>query len=95
MMSVKAHNIKVWLRYNEGFDKPVVKPVWPMVFDLGSDPGELFNLTSDKMDAGWELGVVLGPAAEYLKSFAEFPNIKPGEEFEGYPAPAAGASAQR
>jgi arylsulfatase len=95
MMSVKAHNIKVWLRYNEGFDKPVIKPVWPMVFDLGSDPGELFNLTSDKMDAGWELGVVLGPAAEYLKSFAEYPNIKPGEEFDGYPAPAAAAGAQR
>jgi len=93
MMSVKAHNIKVWLRYNEGFDKPVVKPVWPMCFDLGSDPGELFNLTADKMDEGWELGVVLGPAGEYLKSFAEYPNIKPGEEFDGYPvSPAEGAS---
>ena len=84
MMSVKAHNIKIWLRYNEGFDKPVVKPVWPMVFDLGSDPSELNNLTADKMDEGWELGVVMGPAAEYLKSFAEYPNIKPGQEFDGY-----------
>jgi arylsulfatase A-like enzyme len=94
MMSVKAHNIKVWLRYNEGFDKPVVKPVWPMCFDLGSDPGELFNLTANKMDEGWELGVVLGPAGEYLKSFAEYPNIKPGEEFDGYPASPPEAASQ-
>jgi arylsulfatase len=84
MMSVKAHNIKVWLRYSEGFDKPVVKPQFPMVFDLGSDPGEHWNLMNDKMDMGWEYGVVLGPATEYEKSFAEYPNIKPGQGFEGY-----------
>jgi hypothetical protein len=28
-----------------------------------------------------------------MKSFAEYPNIKPGEEFDGYPvSPAEGAS---
>jgi hypothetical protein len=46
------------------------------------------------MDMGWEFGVALGPAAEYLKSFAEYPNIKPGEEFDGYPASPPKAASQ-
>lgn len=41
------------------------------------------------MDMGWELAVVLPPVFEYEKSFAQFPNIKPGQEFEGYPAEGA------
>jgi arylsulfatase A-like enzyme len=83
-MSVKAHNIKIWLRYSEGFDKPIVKPQIPMIFDLGSDPGEQHNLFNDKLDMGWELAVAAGPLVDYEKSFAEYPNIKPGQEFEGY-----------
>jgi arylsulfatase len=84
IMSAKAHNIKVWLRYSEGFDKPIVKPQFPLVFDLGSDPGERNNLFNDKMDIGWEMAVVLPPVFQYEKSFAQYPNIKPGEEFTGY-----------
>jgi arylsulfatase len=84
MMSVKAHNIKVWLRYCEGFDKPILKPQLPIVFDLGSDPAERNNLFNDKMDIGWEMAVVLPAVFEYMQSFARYPNIKPGEEFTGY-----------
>ena len=63
-----------------------------IVFDLGSDPGESYNLFNDKMDIGWEAQVVLPVVYKYQKSFARYPNIKPGEEFTGYPAggPAAG-----
>ena len=49
MMSVKWHNIKIWFRYTEGFDKPIVRSHMPIVFDLGSDPGESYNLLNDKM----------------------------------------------
>ena len=61
-----------------------------MFFDLGSDPGEQYNLFNGKMDMGWMFGVALQFVAEYEKSVAEYPNIKPGAEFEGYPAPKAG-----
>jgi arylsulfatase len=84
MMSVKWHNIKCWLRYSEGFDKPIVKPQFPMIYDLGSDPGERWSLFNDRMDIGWEFGVIMSVVAEYEKSFAEYPNIKPGQEFDGY-----------
>jgi len=85
LMSAKWHNIKIWLRYSEGFDKPIVKSQFPIVFDLGSDPGERNNLFTIKMDMGWETGLVLPAVFNYVKSVAQYPNIKPGEEFQGYP----------
>jgi hypothetical protein len=87
LMSVKSHNIKVWIRYSEGFDKPIVAPQVPMLFDLGSDPGERYSLFNDKMDIGWMGEVVFPYVVEYEKSIAKYPNIKPGEEFTGYSKP--------
>jgi arylsulfatase A-like enzyme len=91
LMSSKWHNIKAILRYCEGVDQPIVEPQFPMVFDLGSDPGERYNLVDRKLDMGWMTGITLAYAAEYEKSIAQYPNIQPGQEFNGYEAtPAAG-----
>jgi len=84
LMSVKWHNIKAVLRYCEGMDQPIVKPSWPMVFDLASDPGELYNIMETKLDMGWMVGVALKFVADFQKSVAQYPNIKTGEEFTGY-----------
>ena len=84
LMSVKYHNIKVWLRYSESIEKPIVTAQFPMFFDLGSDPGEKYVLSGDKMDVGW-MFYAIGPfVEEYQQSIAQYPNIKPGEEFTGY-----------
>ena len=84
LMSVKSHNIKVVFRYCEGFDKPIVAPAIPMLFDLGSDPGERYNSFLYKMDTGW-MGEVVSPyVGAYERSLVQYPNIKPGEEFTGY-----------
>src|SRR5271169_573193 len=32
LMSVKWHNVKVWLRYSEGVNNPIVAPQLPMIF---------------------------------------------------------------
>ena len=85
LMSVKWHNIKLWLRYSEGIEKPIVTPQFPLVFDLGSDPGEKCALFAAKMDVGWMFELALPFVAEYERSVADYPNIKPGEEFTGYP----------
>jgi arylsulfatase A-like enzyme len=92
LMSAKWHNIKAVLRYCEGIDQPIVEPQFPMFFDLGSDPGERYNLFDRKLDMGWMFGVVLAAVGEYEKSVAEYPHIKPGQEFNGYKAkvPVAG-----
>jgi arylsulfatase len=86
LMSVKWHNLKVILRYSEGMDQPIVTPQWPMVFDLASDPGELYNIMDTKLDMGWMIGVALKFVADHEKSIGQYPNIKTGEEFKGCPA---------
>jgi len=84
LMSVKWQNVKLVVRYSEGIDQPIVEPQWPLVYDLGGDPGERYNLVNAKMDMGWMFGVCMEFIAEYRKSLAQYPNIEPGQEFDGY-----------
>jgi arylsulfatase A-like enzyme len=86
LMSIKYHTFKIWLRYSESIEKPIVTPQFPMMYDLASDPGEKNALFADKMDNGWMFELVLPFVGAYQKSVAEYPNIKPGEEFTGYKA---------
>ena len=60
-----------------------------MFFDLGSDPGERYNLLNTKLDMGWMFEVAFNAVAAYRSSIAEYPNIKPGQEFNGYPPSAS------
>lgn len=84
LMSAKYQNIKIWLRYSKSIEEPIVQPQFPMIFDLGSDPGEKNALFADKMDNGWMFMLMMPFVAEWQKSTAAYPNIKPGEEFTGY-----------
>jgi arylsulfatase len=89
LMSSKWRQIKTVFRYSEGISEPILQPQFPMVFELGSDPGERYNLFSTKMDCAWMLGIAFRTVASYEKSIAQYPNIKPGEEFTGYKKVAA------
>jgi arylsulfatase A-like enzyme len=90
LMSSKWRQVKCVFRYCEGVSEPILEPQFPMFFDLGSDPGERYNLFNTKLDMGWMFGVTFRAVAEYQKSIAQYPNIKPGEEFAGYPKPCKG-----
>ena len=83
-MSVKWRNVKVVFRYSDGIDKPILEPQFPMFFDLSSDPKEQFNLFDYKMDMGWMAIPAYKAIGDFQKSVAQYPNIKPGQEFEGY-----------
>jgi len=84
VMSVKWRTMKVVLRYTESTSGPIIKPQWPLVFDLIDDPVEEWDLMEKRLDCAW----VLRPVAERLgalqQSAARYPNIKPGQEFTGY-----------
>jgi len=84
LMSIKVHNMKIWLRYSDGIEKPIVTPQFPMIYDLGSDPGERNSIFAAKMDNSWMFEIALPYVAEYEKSIAQYPNIKPGQDFNGY-----------
>jgi hypothetical protein len=69
-------------------DQPIVTPSLPMLFDLGSDPQERFNLMSDRMDMDFMVDALKKPAVEYILSTVEYPNIEPGVVgFTGYHGP--------
>ena len=54
-------------------DQPILTPSWPMLFDLASDPGELYNLMETKLDMGWMVGVALKVVGGYEESIAQYP----------------------
>ena len=88
-MSSKWRQIKAVFRYSEGISEPILQSQFPMIFDLGSDPGERYNLFDTKLDSGWMLGLVFRVIGAYEKSVVQYPNIKQGAEFTGYKRVAA------
>ena len=83
LMSVKWKMYKTILRYSEGVDKPIVKPQFPMFYDLSSDPHEDWNLFATRLDNGWMMAPVFRAIMQYEMSVKRYPNIKPGEDFKG------------
>jgi arylsulfatase A-like enzyme len=84
LMSVKWKMYKTILRYSEGVDKPIVKPQFPMTYDLSSDPHEDWNLFSTQLTNGWMFAPVFRSIGAFEVSAKKYPNIKPGQEFSGY-----------
>jgi arylsulfatase A-like enzyme len=84
LMSVKWYYYKTIFRYSDGADKPYLAPQIPIFYDLSSDPQEKVDLFRSTMTMGWVAAPVFEEIAKYEKSVAQFPNIKPGEEFKGY-----------
>lgn len=84
VMSVKWMNFKVVFREAESINDPFTDLQVPAVYDLLNDPGERWNLWETTMDMGWVLRPVSERIALFKESVAKYPNIKTGEEFEGY-----------
>jgi len=86
-MSIKWKIYKTIFRYTESpvsIEKPYIKPQFPMVYDLSSDPHEDNNLFYTDLTNGWILGPDFKLIGEYARSVKEYPNIKVGEDFKGY-----------
>jgi len=45
------------------------------------------NLFETKLHTGWMFGVIFKAIADYEESIAQYPNIQPGQEFDGYRGP--------
>jgi arylsulfatase len=84
IMSVKWKTMKVVFRYSESTSGPIIKPQWPLIFDLIDDPNEEWDLLEKRVDCGWVIAPVAQRIGALTQSAARYPNIKPGEEFEGY-----------
>ena len=89
LMSIKWKIYKTVFRYTmdspfPAIQSPYIKPQFPIIYDLSSDPHEECNLFYTDMTCGWMLAPDLKIIEKYEGSIREYPNIKPGEEFAGY-----------
>jgi arylsulfatase A-like enzyme len=91
LMSVKWRYYKMVLRHVPGpagdaVSHGYVTPQLPLFFDLSNDQHENYNLwTFPNMTMAWVFIPMLEIMGAYDKSVQEYPNIKPGEDFKGYP----------
>lgn len=83
-MSVKWKTMKAVFRYAESTSGPIIKPQWPLVFDLIEDPTEEFDLIQKRLDITWVFEPIAARLAALQASMAEYPNVKTGEDFPGY-----------
>ena len=87
LMSIKWKIYKTIFRYTESpasIEKPYIKPQFPLIYDLTSDPHEDNNLFYTDLTNGWILAPDFKLIGEYQRSVKEYPNIKVGEDFKGY-----------
>src|SRR5208282_2326053 len=86
LLSIKWKIYKTIFRYTENpaMEKPYIKPQFPMMYDLSSDPHEDNNLMYTDMTTGWLLAPNFKIIGEYQRSLRKYPNIKVGEDFQGY-----------
>ena len=85
LFSVKWRSFKIHLKTVESFWDPVQTHLFPPVYDVTNDPGE----DNDLMKIGlFSYSWVYGPMGKILvrkaASMKEYPNIQPGQEFDGY-----------
>jgi arylsulfatase len=85
LMSVKWKNYKVIFRKSNSIEDPITDVQLPLIYDLLTDPGEKFNMWETTMDSGWVFRPVFEHIFAFQKSVAKYPNVKTGEDFNGYP----------
>jgi arylsulfatase len=83
--SVKWRNMKVHFKAAEGSHAKVETFTFPQVYDIKNDPSESFELWGNE---GYAHAWVMEPVSKILSkltaSMQKYPNLKPGQEFEGY-----------
>ena len=58
---------------------------FPLFYDIKEDPSENFELWGNEGYAhAWVMGPVSKILGELAASMAQYPNIRPGQDFDGY-----------
>jgi hypothetical protein len=89
LMSIKWKIYKTMFRYTDNTLFPAIqsgyiKPQFPMIYDLSSDPHEDNNIIYTDLTIGWVLAPDFKLIGEYARSTKEYPNIEVGEDFKSY-----------
>ena len=85
VFAVKWRNMKVHFAATEGTHSVVQTYTFPQLFDIKEDVKESYELWGNE---GYVHAWVMGPVMKILggleSSMKEYPNIRPGQDFDGY-----------
>jgi arylsulfatase A-like enzyme len=85
VFAVKWRSMKVHFVTADGTFSPIIKKTFPEVYDIKNDPDEKRELWSNE---GFAHVWVMKPVSDILvtlgASMKKYPNIEPGQDFEGY-----------
>jgi len=85
VFSVKWRSIKVHFFTAESTFSPIVEHTFPQVYDIKNNPAENRELFRTEGYAHlWVTKPVMDILSRLQLSMQEFPNIKPGQDFQGY-----------
>lgn len=85
LFAVKWRNMKVHFATAEGTHAIVQKYTFPQVFDIKEDVKESYELWGNEgYIHAWVMSPVSKIIAELTESMQAYPNIKPGQDFDGY-----------
>lgn len=85
VFAVKWRSMKVHFASAEGTHAVVQQFTFPQVFDIKEDPKESYELWGNEGYAhAWVMAPVSRILADLAKSMAAYPNIRPGQDFQGY-----------
>jgi arylsulfatase len=85
LFAVKWRSFKIHLKTAESLWSPIQEYMFPPVYDIANDPGEQNNLMKFILFShSWVHGPMAKLLGEKGASMKAFPNIQPGQEFDGY-----------
>ncbi len=85
VFAVKWRNMKVHFAAAEGTHSVVQTYTFPQVFDIKEDVNESYELWGNEGYVhAWVMGPVMKILGELESSMKEYPNIRPGQDFDGY-----------
>ena len=85
LFTVKWRSFKIHLKTAESLWAPIQEYMFPPVYDIANDPGEQNNLMKFNLFShSWVYGPMAKLLGEKGGSMKVYPNIQPGQEFEGY-----------
>ena len=85
LFAVKWRSFKIHLKTAETLWSPIQEYMFPPVYDIDNDPGEQNNLMRlNLFSHSWVYGPMANILGEKAASMQAYPNIQPGQEFEGY-----------
>ncbi len=83
--AVKWRNMKAHFFAYEGTHSILQEYTFPQFFDIKEDVKESYELWgNDGYVHAWVMGPVMKILAEKTQSMQQYPNIKPGQDFQGY-----------